>query len=151
VECSQLDGVPLEDTLGSVICLAPHISISHGELVERFPTAISRWVNGIRLVEWAWLLPAFHIDATKSKSNLLAKVWRSVVSGSVCGIRFGNDGRNALVQSVGAVVLPSMKQGCHYCCLLFAQDGVVSAYCTCKGGNSTRFNLGANQSEENVA
>jgi DDE superfamily endonuclease len=72
---SQLDGVPLEDTLGSAICLAPRVSVSHGELVERFPTAISRRVNGIRLVEWAWLLPTFHIDANPTCLQKRGAVW----------------------------------------------------------------------------
>jgi hypothetical protein len=94
---------------------------------------IRQYLNSLPNVQWSWLLPLFNVNILKSKSNLLAKAWRAVLAGSVCGVRFGRGARNALVRSVGAVVLPSMKQGCH-CCIAFTDRELVASFCSCKNG-----------------
>jgi hypothetical protein len=104
------------------------------DAVDRLTPTIRQNLNSLPNVQWSWLLPLFDVNILKSKSNLLAKAWRAVLAGSVCGVRFGRGARNALVRSVGAVVLPSMKQGCHYCCIAFTDRELVASFCSCKNG-----------------
>lgn len=135
-----LGGVRLQNDLGSGIFLAPRPQL-HAPDAEGLPESLRQQLNAIPKIDWAWLLPVFDIQAGASKSNILAKAWRSVVGGYVAGVRFGECRRNSIFISVGAVVLPSMKQGCHYCYVIFGGDSIVGSFCTCKNGFSQSFNV----------
>ncbi len=131
-----LEGAPLQRHLGSAICEALRNSIVRPDTVSALPKAVRQRLNSVPKIEWDWVLRAFNVDVTRAKSNLLSKAWRSVLGGSVCGLRFGDDGRNSPVVSIGAVVLPSMKQGVHYCYVVFDALRLRGAFCTCKNGFS---------------
>ena len=145
-----LGGTPLDENLGSAICVAPRLPVVKPDVVP-LPTAASRRLNLIPQLQWGWLLPLFDVDVTRNKSNLLSKAWRSVLAGGVCGVRFGENGRGSLIVSVGAVVLPSMKQGVHYCYVNFTGATLQASLCSCKNGHAVALESERAATRDNVA
>jgi hypothetical protein len=138
---SRLNGKPLPRNLGSAVCAAPRLQV-HASLEKssKVPMAVRSRFRALPIQTWADLSRVFSLDLN-THCNLLAKGWKSVLGGSVCGLRFCDEGRNAVHTSLGAVVLPSMKQGVYYMGLRFDGQQLVGSYCTCQAGGSNAEGL----------